>query len=111
MADSSANPIVVLVTFPSPEDAQTIAAVLVDEHLAACVNLISGVRSLFFWDGVRQEATEVLAVVKTTDERLESLISRVISLHSYSVPEVIALPIVGGDKRYLQWVGRAVSDR
>jgi periplasmic divalent cation tolerance protein len=102
------QPIAVLITFPSMDEAQKIAAVLVDEHIAACVNLVSGIHSVFFWENERQEAQEVLGVVKTTQERLADLIARVKSLHSYSVPEIIALPIVGGDDHYLRWVGGTV---
>ena len=110
MADSSCNLIVVLITFPSQEDAQKIAAVLVDEQLAACVNLLPGVRSLFMWEGIRQEATEVLAMAKTSVERFESLVARVKSLHPYTVPEIIGLPIVEGNAAYLKWVADVVSE-
>jgi periplasmic divalent cation tolerance protein len=91
-------------TFPSPEEAERVAAVLVDEHLAACVNLLPGVRSLFFWQGVREEAVEVLAIAKTTLQSFANLAARVKSLHSYSIPEIVALPIVEGDEPYLKWV-------
>lgn len=110
MADSAGNLIVVLMTFPSQEDAQNIATVLVDEQLAACVNLLPGVRSVFIWDGVRQEAAEVLAIVKTSRERFESLAARVRSLHPYTVPEIIGLPIVEGNAAYLTWVADAVAE-
>jgi periplasmic divalent cation tolerance protein len=109
MAHLSSNQILVLITFPSLEEAQKIADALVNEHLAACVNVLGGVRSLFIWEGVVQDASEVMGVAKTTQDRLDSLVSRVKSLHSYSLPEIIAVPIVGGDTRYLQWVSDAVS--
>ena len=105
------QPIVALLTFPSPDEANRIAAVLVDEHLAACVNVLPGVRSLFFWEGSRNEAEEVLAVVKTTQQRFAELAARVRQLHSYSVPEIIALPIVAGDKPYLKWLADTVSSQ
>jgi periplasmic divalent cation tolerance protein len=105
------QPIVVFITFPSLEEANRVAAVLVDEHLAACVNLVTGVRSVFSWEGAREEAAEVLAVVKTTQQRFADLAVRVKSLHSYSVPEIIALPIVGGDEPYLKWLVDTVSKR
>jgi periplasmic divalent cation tolerance protein len=97
-------------TFPSPEEAERVAAVLVDEHLAACVNLLPGVRSLFFWQGVREEAVEVLAIAKTTLQSFANLAARVKSLHSYSIPEIVALPIVEGDEPYLKWVVDTVSN-
>jgi periplasmic divalent cation tolerance protein len=96
-------------TFPSPEEAERVAAVLLDEHLAACVNLLPGVRSLFVWQGAREEAAEILAIVKTTQPCFGNLAARVKSLHSYSVPEIVALPLVGGDEAYLKWVVETVS--
>lgn len=79
-------------------------AVLVDEHIAACVNVLAGVHSLFYWQNAREEATEALAIVKTTQQRFADLTVRVKSMHSYSVPEIIALPIVSGEAAYLQWI-------
>lgn len=101
----------VLITFPSPDEARRVGTVLVDERIAACVNVLAGVQSLFDWQGAREEATEALAVVKTTHQRLADLAARVKSLHSYSVPEIIALPIVGGDESYLKWMADAVQKR
>ncbi len=98
-------------TFPSLAEAERVAAVLVDEHLAACVNLVPGVRSLFSWQGVREEAAEVLAIGKTTSHAFTDLAARVKSLHSYSVPEIVALPIVQGSESYLAWVVDTVSSR
>lgn len=111
MAEPPVQPIVVFMTFPSPEEAERVAAVLVDEHLAACVNLLPGVRSLFFWQGAREEAVEVLAIAKTTLQGLANLAARVKSLHSYSIPEIVALPILGGDESYLKWVVDTASNR
>ncbi|MFZ5861693.1 MAG: divalent-cation tolerance protein CutA [Nitrospirota bacterium] len=102
--------LVVLITFPSQDEARRIAGALVEEHLAACVNLVPGVRSLFIWEGARQDETEVLAVVKTSRARFDRLAARVKSLHSYSTPEIIGLPIVTGSAPYLDWVADAVSD-
>ncbi len=94
----------VLITFPSPDEAQRISAVLVDEHIAACVNVLPRVHSVFFWQNAREEATEALAVIKTTQQRFTDLAVRVKSLHTYSVPEIIALPIIRADETYLKWV-------
>jgi periplasmic divalent cation tolerance protein len=65
---------------------------------------------LFIWDGVRQEAAEVLAIVKTSRERFENLVARVRSLHPYTIPEIIGLPIVEGNAAYLKWVVESVSE-
>ena len=111
MVEPGSQPIVVLITFPSLDEANRVAAVLVDEHLAACVNLVTGVRSVFFWEGAREEAAEILALVKTTRQHFGDLAARVKSLHSYSVPEMIALPILGGYEPYLTWLTETVSKR
>ena len=96
-------------TFSSSEEAGRIAATLVQERLVACVNVIPAVRSIFFWDNALQDETEVLAVAKTTLDQLDAVVQRVKSLHSYAVPEVIGLAILGGSDDYLRWVKAAVS--
>ncbi len=96
--------IVILITAGSPDEASRIARTLVDEHLVACVNLLSGVRSLFFWEGKTQEASETLMICKSTLPMMDRIVARVRSLHSYAVPEIIAIPIVAGLPDYLQWV-------
>lgn len=101
--------ILVLVTYPSADEAMRISSVLVNERLVACVNVIPAVRSIFFWDHALQDETEVLAVAKTTLDQLDAVVQRVKSLHSYAVPEVIGLPILGGADDYLGWVKDAVS--
>lgn len=101
--------LVVLVTVPSIEEGWTIARALVTERLAACVNLVPEIRSVFFWEGAVQEAAEALLVIKTRRERYEALQRRVLELHTYSVPEVLALPVAAGSPPYLAWVGETVS--
>lgn len=95
---------IVLITASSEDEAEKISRALVDEHLAACVNMVPGVRSLFFWEGKTQAEQEILLIAKSMKSLLEPLISRVKSLHSYSVPEILALPIIGGSKEYLVWL-------
>ena len=99
-----AEEIVILITAGSSEEGAKIAQTLVAEHLAACVNSISGVRSFFFWEGKAQDAAEVLLVCKSRMALMEKVIERVRSIHSYTVPEIIALPIVAGLPSYLAWV-------
>lgn len=108
-ASSIPQVILVLVTYPSADEAMRISSVLVEERLVACVNVLQAVRSLFFWDRALHDETEVLAVAKTTLDRLDAVVQRVKSLHSYSVPEVIGLPILGGSEDYLRWVKTAMS--
>ena len=96
--------IIVLVTATSNDEATTIGKALVDEHLAACVNIVPEVRSLFFWQGKTQDERELLLICKSRLPLMDAIVSRVKSLHSASVPEVIALPIVAGSRDYLDWV-------
>jgi periplasmic divalent cation tolerance protein len=99
-----ADEIVILITTGSADEAASIARTLVDEHLAACVNVVPGVRSFFFWEGRTQDASETLLIAKSRRPLLDDLIRRVKALHSYSVPEIVALPIVAGLPDYLAWV-------
>lgn len=98
------DPIVVFVTCGSEEEALKIANALVDAHLAACVNLIAPVRSIYRWEGKIWDEKEWLLIIKTQKQRFEALEKRVRSLHSYSVPEIISLPITEGSSAYLNWI-------
>ena len=100
---------IVLSTFPSPDKAAEIAKILVDEQLAACVNLLPGVRSIYRWQGAVSDATETLALIKTTAERYEALASRLVSLHPYEVPEILALSPASGHAPYLAWITASVA--
>lgn len=100
--------IVVFVTAASAEEAATIGQTVVDEKLAACSNLIPSISSTYWWQGRVERATEALIVLKTRDDLLEAVIRRVRALHSYTVPEVIALPIIGGNPDYLRWIDESV---
>jgi periplasmic divalent cation tolerance protein len=102
--------IVVLVTVPSREEGEKIARLLVEEKLAACVNIVAqGVTSIFRWEGAVSVAAEVLLIVKTERARFPLLVEAVKKHHTYSVPEIIALPIVDGERSYLAWIGESVS--
>ena len=103
---SKTNAIVVLVTAGSAENAEQIAHALVEEHLAACVNLIPGVRSIYRWQGTVADESEWLLVVKSERSRFDAIAARVRALHSYEVPEVIALEIAEGSAPYLEWLLR-----
>ncbi len=98
------DPIVVFVTCGSEEEALKIANALVDAHLAACVNLIAPIRSIYRWEGKIWDEKEWLLIIKTQKQRFEALEKRVRSLHSYSVPEIISLPITEGSSAYLNWI-------
>jgi len=96
--------IVVLSTASSAAEAETIARQLVDERLAACVNVVTGVRSFYRWKGKIEKSPEWLLVIKSSRGRFEELRAALEKLHSYDVPEVIALPVVEGTKNYLHWM-------
>ena len=98
----------VLITAPDADVGAALAGALVEEGLAACVNLVPGVRSIYRWEGAVQDDTEVLLIAKTREALLPALTARVEALHPYDVPEVIALPIAGGSAAYLAWL-RAAS--
>ena len=101
---SMSEAIVVLVTCGSEEEATKIANSLVEERLAACVNIISPVRSIYRWEGKTWDEKEWMLIIKTQKRRFEELEKKVKSLHSYSVPEIIALPVVEGFASYLKWL-------
>jgi periplasmic divalent cation tolerance protein len=96
--------IVVLSTASSAAEAEGIARRLVEERLAACVNVVTGVRSFYRWKGKIEDSPEWLLVIKSSRGRFEELRAALEKLHSYDVPEVIALPVVEGTKNYLHWM-------
>lgn len=96
--------IVVYVTVGSSDEGNRLAHVLVEERLAACVNRIRPVRSVYRWQGKIEQSDEELLIIKTKRELFDRLKKRVEGLHSYSVPEIIALPILEGSEGYLKWM-------
>lgn len=96
--------IVVFITVPSPEEGEKIAKALVEKRLAACVNIIHGLRSIYRWEGKICDDKELLLIAKTTKGLFKELEHEVKSLHSYNIPEIIALPIVNGSRDYLDWI-------
>jgi periplasmic divalent cation tolerance protein len=98
---------VVLVTCPTKAAARRIAGELVRKRLAACVNLVPGLTSVYRWQGRVERAREVLLVVKTTRGRLASLTRAVLAAHPYDVPEIVALQVIWGHRPYLAWVAGA----
>lgn len=103
MSDAGA-PRIVLVTAPSEAVALDLARTVVDEGLAACVNVVPGLRSIYRWKGAVEEAHEVLLLLKTRLDRVDTLRDRVVALHPYDVPEFIVLPVEGGLDAYLSWI-------
>jgi periplasmic divalent cation tolerance protein len=101
--------VVILVTAGSAKEAQRIAANLIKNKLAACVNIISGIQSVFWWKGKADKAKESLLMIKSKRFLLPRIIKAVRAVHSYEVPEIIALPIVGGERKYLRWIDDSVG--
>ena len=100
--------VVVFSTFPTEGKAAEVAQALVGERLAACVNLVPRIRSIYRWEGKICDEAETLAVIKTTAERAGTLTARLVELHPYDVPEAIVLPVDGGHAPYLAWVTESV---
>lgn len=100
--------IVVLITAASYEEAEKIASSLVSRKLAACVNIIDDVESFFWWKGKLDRAEEVLLIIKSKQAVFKKIVTQVKKLHSYEVPEIIALPIIVGDEKYMDWLNESV---
>ena len=103
--------IVVLSTFASAEEARRVARALVEKKLAVCVNVISGIRSVYRWEDAIVDEEEVLLVIKSSRALIQELTDEIERLHSYEVPEVIALPVVDGAERYLAWMNRELAHK
>jgi len=98
------NYIVVLITAKDPEEAQKIAKALVKRRQAACINIVPAVNSHFWWKDKLEATDESLLIVKTKEALLPEVIKSVKKIHSYRLPEIIALPIIGGSRDYLEWI-------
>jgi len=100
---------VLFITAASAGEAQQISQVLLEQRKAACVNIIANVDSLFRWEDKLDSAQENLLIVKTKASLLPEIINLVKKVHSYEVPEIIALPIIGGNQDYLEWIEKSLS--
>jgi periplasmic divalent cation tolerance protein len=109
--DDEPRRLVALSTVAKAEDGERIARALVQGGLAACVNLVPGVVSLYRWKGEVQRDEEILLVIKTRAESLPALRDALVALHPYEVPELIALPIVAGHAPYLAWLDESLAGR
>jgi periplasmic divalent cation tolerance protein len=104
MSDNSTEPIVVLMTAANHEEAGRIAEMLVSKSLAACVQILPEIQSIYRWQGEVMREMEILLLAKTTKDRFDDLISSVTAIHSYETPEIIALPISDAAEPYLKWL-------
>jgi periplasmic divalent cation tolerance protein len=99
----------ILVTTPQRAEAKRIAHALVEERLAACVNLIGGVHSVYRWNEAVETADEVLLLIKTREDTVDAVRTRVHQLHSYELPEFLVLDVAGGSENYLAWIRSSVG--
>jgi periplasmic divalent cation tolerance protein len=104
------NEIVVFITASKEDEAVTIARALVEDRLAGCVNIVRNIRSIYRWQGNIEDDKEVLMIAKTKKKLFKALEKKVKELHSYTVPEIIAIPIAEGSKDYLQWLNNAMAE-
>jgi len=100
--------IIIFVTCANKEEAAKISQALVKDGLAACVNIIAGIESVFWWEEKVQTAEEVLLIAKSQKPKLDKIIALVKSMHSYQVPEIIAVPVIGGYQPYLDWINDSI---
>ncbi len=101
--------VVIFITAATEKEAKRIANALLTQKKAACVSILPGVDSTFWWKSKIDSAAEVLLVVKTESRLLEATVKLVRKLHSYDVPEIIALPIIGGNEEYLEWISKSLK--
>jgi len=101
--------VIVLVTTPEMKTARMLAATALEARLVACANLIPKIESHYWWQGKIESSTEVLILFKTTKVRLKALEKLVVDKHPYQTPEIIVLPITGGNGRYLDWLSKSVA--
>jgi len=101
--------VVVMTTLPADADGPAFGRALLNERLAACVNLLAPMESVYRWEGQVEQETERQVIIKTTRDRLNALWDRVRELHPYEVPEFIVLAIADGNEAYLKWVGESTK--
>lgn len=102
------GPVIIMVTCVSVKEARKIAGSILSKRLAACANIISGVESRFWWKGRLDRALEAIIMMKTLESNFKKIETEVQRLHSYEVPEIIAIPIAAGSRDYLDWISRSV---
>ena len=103
------DPIIILTTTSSNKEAEIIGNKLIDKKLAACVNIIPNIKSIYYWEGKINKDSEYLLIIKTVKRAEEDIFENIRKLHSYDTPEMISIPITGGEKNYLNWLSKSVA--
>lgn len=103
-SEPEAHALIVITTLPDESSARTLAAQLIEQRLAACINLLPASRALYRWHGAIEEATEIPLLIKTTTTRYEALEAAIRASHPYELPEIVAVPITTGLTAYLGWI-------
>jgi periplasmic divalent cation tolerance protein len=106
---SDAENIIVFVTTISPEEARKIAGLLLSQKKIACVNILNSAQSMFWWKGRIETTEESLMIIKSKKSQLADIVSITKSVHSYEVPEIIAVPVIGGSPEYFNWLDKELS--
>lgn len=106
---SAVKPLFIYMTTKDRKEARRIGKALVEEKLAACVNILDGMNSFYFWEGKLHDEREAVLIAKTMDSLLPRFVTRVKRLHSYSAPCIVAMPIVGGNRNFLSWIARETA--
>ena len=101
---------IIFITTSNEVEAQKLTDILLGKHRAACINFIEGVKSTYWWQGKLESARECLLIVKTRKSQIDEVARIVRENHSYSTPEVVAMPVIGGNPDYLDWIGREVPE-
>jgi len=109
-SQSEQHYVIVLNTCPDKDTATSVASALIQQHLAACVNILPGLTSIFHWQGQIESGEEVLLLIKTTKEAYEAVQATICDIHPYELPEIIAVPINAGLPAYLAWIGTNVEN-
>ena len=105
-----AEAIVVFITTPNKDEASRLAEMLVESHLAGCVQILPGIESVYRWQGQIERQEEVLLIAKTLKSRFSDLETEVRAIHSYETPEIVAVPLTAGSPAYLEWLSACVND-
>ncbi len=103
------DPIIILTTASSNKEAEIIGSKLIDKKLTACVNIIPNIKSIYYWEGKINKDSEYLLIIKTVKRAEKDVFENIRKLHSYDTPEMISIPITGGEKSYLNWLSKSVA--